>query len=78
LEQGWFFDPGEMLMSEPEALVNKIRALPPERIAEVEDFIDFLRMRERERALTGAAAVASEAVFGAIWSNPEDDVYNAL
>jgi hypothetical protein len=65
-------------MSDPEALVDKIRALPPERVAEVEDFVDFLRLRERERALTRAAAAASEPVFAAIWNNPEDDVYDAL
>jgi len=53
-----------------QALIEKIRALPAERIAEVEDFVDFIRLREQERALTRAAA--------AIWSNPDDDVYNAL
>ncbi len=29
-----------------QTLMEKIRALPPERIAEVEDFVDFLRQRE--------------------------------
>ena len=65
-------------MSEAKSLMEKIRALPDERIAEVEDFVDFLRMREQERALTRAAAAASAAAFAAIWSNPEDDVYDAL
>jgi len=31
-----------------------------------------------ERALTRGAAEASAPVFAAIWSNPEDDVYDAL
>jgi len=26
-------------------LVNKLKALPPDRVAEVEDFVDFLRSR---------------------------------
>ncbi len=30
-----------------EPLVNKLKELSPERVAEVEDFIDFLRSRSR-------------------------------
>ena len=37
-----------------QALIEKIRALPAERIAEVEDFVDFIRLRE-ERARDEAA-----------------------
>lgn len=29
-------------------LVDKLEALPPERIAEVEDFIDFLKQRDTD------------------------------
>ena len=60
------------------ALFKKIEALPEERIAEIEDFVDFIRLREQERALTRAAAVASAPAFAAVWNNPEDDVYDAL
>jgi len=42
------------------------RPLPEERIAEIEDFVDFIRLREQERALTHAAAVASASSFAAI------------
>ena len=59
-------------------LIEKIEALPAERIAEIEDFVDFLQMRELDRALTRAAAAASTASFAVIWENPEDDVYDAL
>jgi hypothetical protein len=59
-------------------LIEKIAALPAERIAEIEDFVDFLRSREQERSLIRAAAAASAPAFAAIWSNPEDDVYDAL
>ena len=44
----------------------------------IEDFVDVLRLRGQERALTRAAAAASVPAFAAIWSNPEDDVYDAL
>ncbi len=60
------------------ALIEKIEALPAERIAEIEDFVDFIRLREQERAVTRAAAAASAASFAAIWSNPEDDADDAL
>ena len=59
-------------------LVEKIESLPAERIAEVEDFVEFLRLREQDRMLTRAAAAASVPSFAAVWSNPEDDVYDAI
>jgi hypothetical protein len=62
----------------PQALIHKISALPRERIAEVEDFVDFIAMKDVERALTRAAAATSAPAFAAIWNNPEDDVYDAL
>ena len=35
-----------------ESLIQKIRSLPPERVAEVEDFVDFLTVRDQERHFT--------------------------
>ncbi|WP_298374947.1 hypothetical protein [Azospirillum sp.] len=61
-----------------QALIEKIEALPPDRLSEVEDFVDFLRMRDQERGLIRAAAATSAASFAAIWENPEDDAYNDL
>jgi hypothetical protein len=61
-----------------QALIDKIKTLPAERISEVEDFVDFIRLRDRQRSLAGEAAAASEPAFAAIWSNPEDDAYDAL
>ncbi len=60
------------------SLIEKIEALPAERIAEVEDFVDFIRLREQECALTRAAAVTSTPAFAAIRNNPDDDAYEAL
>jgi hypothetical protein len=65
-------------MQDAQLLWNKIQALPASRIQEVEDFVDFLAARERERALTRQAVEASASVFQAVWDNPEDDVYDAL
>ena len=64
--------------ADSKTLIEKIVALPAERIAEIEDFVDFIRLREQERALTRAAAAASAPAFAVIWSNPEDDIYDAL
>ena len=61
-----------------EALIEKIQTLSPDRLAEVEDFVDFIRLRDQERALTRDAASASGPAFAAIWGNSEDDCYDAL
>jgi Protein of unknown function (DUF2281) len=61
-----------------DTLSQKIQTLSPEQIAEVEDFVEFLRLRGQERELMRAAAAASIPAFGAVWNNPEDDAYDAL
>ena len=66
------------MQNDPQALLAKIRDLPANRLAEVEDFIDFIRSRELGQTLTRAAAASSEPAFAAIWNNPEDDVYDDL
>ena len=60
------------------ALVEKIESLPPERLAEVEDFVDFLQTRESDQALVKAAAAMSAPAFAEVWDNPEDAAYDAL
>jgi hypothetical protein len=64
--------------SDNKILIEKIEALPAERIAKIKDFVDFIRLREQERTLTRAAPAASAPAFAAFWSNPEDDTYDAL
>ena len=61
-----------------QTLIEKIRTLPPERLGEVEDFVDFIRMREQQRDLTRAAAEASAPAFAAVWDNPDDGAYDAI
>jgi hypothetical protein len=65
-------------MPNAQALFEKIQALPIERIAEVEDFVEFITVREQERSLIRAASAASAPAFAAIWNNPEDEAYDAL
>jgi hypothetical protein len=59
-------------------LIEKIRRLPPERVAEVEDFVDFLEQRNADRSLARAAAGLSEAAFSKVWDNPDDAEYDKL
>ena len=61
-----------------DTLIEKIRSLPPEKAAEVEDFVDFLRQRSDENRLSQAAAKLSEEAFAEVWDNPEDAVYDKL
>ena len=64
-------------MPNTEALIEKIRALPEERLDEVEDFVDFIVSRSADRALVRAAQTASVEAFAKVWDNPENDIYDA-
>ncbi|NOX09289.1 MAG: DUF2281 domain-containing protein [Gammaproteobacteria bacterium] len=59
-------------------LMDKLEALPPERLDEVEDFIDFLEQRNQDRRLTLAATQTAENSFSQVWDNPDDSVYDHL
>jgi hypothetical protein len=59
-------------------IVRKLKSLPSQRIAEVEDFIDFLTQRDESRALSEAAAATAEPSFKAVWDNPDDADYDRL
>ena len=60
------------------SLIDKIRSLPPEKVAEVEDFVDFLKMRNEDRLVTRVAAKLSEDSFRLVWDNPDDAEYDRL
>ncbi|HGY90182.1 MAG TPA: toxin-antitoxin system, antitoxin component, Xre family protein [Planctomycetes bacterium] len=64
--------------STEQKLLEKIRNLPPEKAAEVEDFIDFLTGRENDRRLARAATRLSEDAFAKVWENDEDADYDRL
>ena len=59
-------------------LIDKLEALPPERVAEVEDFIDFIKQRDQDRRLTQAAMKTAEPSLQKVWDNPDDAIYDQL
>ena len=58
-------------------LIEKIKELPPDKIAEVVDFVDFLAHRD-DRALIQAASKTSEPAFAKVWNNADDAEYDNL
>lgn len=60
-----------MAMIEPR-LIEKLQKLPPQRLAEVEDFVEFLAARE-ERAAAGARLGESLAKLDALSLRPLSD-----
>lgn len=60
-----------------EELIEKIRALPSDKIAEVVDFVDFLAHRD-DRLFIKAASKLSEPAFAEVWNNPDDAEYDTL
>ena len=47
-------------------------------MAEVEDFVDFLRTRGDAQQLTRTAASAAEPGLKKVWDNPDDAAYERL
>ena len=54
-----------------QTLVEKIRGLQPERVVEVEDFVDFLIARDQERDLAEEVRRLSANVFRDVWNNAD-------
>jgi hypothetical protein len=61
-----------------EQVVRKLQLLPPDRVSEVEDFIDFLSQRGLDQQVVQAAMAASQPALSEIWNNPEDAEYDQL
>ena len=61
-----------------EHIQEKLHSLTPDRLAEVEDFIDFLRQRDQETQLRGGYSQASEEAFNKVWNNDDDAIYDQL
>jgi hypothetical protein len=61
-----------------EELLEKIKSLPPDKLSEVEDFVDFLRQRGDDRRLARAVTRLSEDAFGRDWDHPDDADYDRL
>ena len=71
---------GEYTLMESQviALIEKLTHLSPERQAEVDDFIEFLRQRDQAQLLGKDYAQASEAAFAKVWENDDDALYDKL
>ena len=59
-------------------LLDKIRALPDDKIAEVADFVEFLKLKTDEQQLTRASSALSEHAFAKVWDNDDDAEYDKL
>lgn len=66
------------MSAKEEILFDKIRALPEEKIAEVEDFVDFLRIKNLDTRLTQSAAKLSEPALSKVWDNEDDAEYDRI
>ncbi len=64
-------------MTTEKILSEKIKVLPPQKVAEVMDFVDFLVQKE-EQKLVNSATKLSEKAFAEVWDNDEDSVYDEL
>ena len=61
-----------------EELFEKLRSVPADKIAEVEDFVDVLRQRDAERRPATSITRLSEDAFHKVWDNPDDADYDRL
>lgn len=59
-------------------LLDKIRALPADKVAEVEDFVEFLQQKTEAAQLSSAVSRIAEPAFDKIWDNPDDAAYDQL
>ena len=59
-------------------LIEKIRLLPPDKLVEIQDFVEFLSQRDRDTQLLRAGNKLSEEAFNKVWDNPEDAEYDNL
>lgn len=64
--------------SDTQDLLDKIRALPEDKIAEVIDFVEFLQLKASEQGLARATAALSEQSFAKVWDNADDAEYDNL
>ncbi len=61
-----------------EQVAHKLQTLSQERIAEVEDFIDFLKQRDEGLEITKSTMQLTEPLLASLWNNTEDAEYDQL
>ena len=67
-----------LISDQEKIIIQKIRTLSPDKVAEVLDFVDFISQRDRDSRLLKAGNKLSERAFKKVWDNTEDDVYYRL
>lgn len=66
------------MQTKVENMVKKLDHMSPERLKEIDDFIDFIRLRDRDSQLHNDFVQASESAFEKVWDNDDDAVYDSL
>jgi len=66
------------MQSQVQKVLEKLEDLTPERLAEVEDYIDFLRQRDQGKNLRKNFTQASESAFSQVWNNDSDAIYDTI
>ncbi len=64
-------------MPDTNSLIAKIQALPPERLGEVEDFVDFLAAKARRRAAFDRLVAIAPALEAAGTAPLDEDTVQA-
>ena len=59
-------------------LLQKVRSLAPEKVAEVVDFVDFLRERQEDRRLVSDFGRLAAPSLRRVWNNTDDAVYDRV
>lgn len=66
------------MASQAQHMLEKLEHLSPDRLIEVEDFIDFLQQRDQTKHLKQDFSHASGAAFSKVWDNDDDALYDKL
>ena len=57
-------------------ILEKLKRLSPERLTEVDDFVDFLNQRDQDKRLRKDYTPASEHSFKEVWDNDDHTAYD--
>jgi hypothetical protein len=59
-------------------IIEKLKAIPSERLAEVERYLDRLLASADDRRATAAFLAAAEEPLARVWDNEDDAIYDRL
>ena len=67
-----------LISDQEKIIIEKIRTLSADRVAEVIDFVDFISRKDRDLRLLKASNKLAEDAFKKVWDNTEDEIYDRL